>query len=230
MLEKLRNLFQPELLQPGEEASRLAAYSPPADQPVAPRELTRTSNGLEQFFQALDRQDRLKILDLCGAPATIEFLFEQQQIPRPDPFYRALELAFGDGPDYLDRQLEEDRVQIFTEHTLDHKEGEFDAVLLWDCLQYLRPELLGPVLEQIRAITRPGAPLFAIFHADDRAEEIPVFSYQIQARNQLYLAERDRRRPAQYFSNQTIEGIFRNFGPRKFFLARDQMREVLIWR
>ena len=225
MFDKLRNLFQPD-----EEPPRLAAYSPPPGQSAVPLELTRPSNGLEQFFQALGGQDRLKVLDLCGSPATTEYLFEQQQIPRPDPFYRALELAFGSGPGYLDRQLEEDRVEIFTQHTLDHKEGEFDAVLLWDCLQYLRPELLGPVLEQIRAITRPGAPLFAIFHADDRAEQVPVFSYQIQARNQLYLLERDRRQPAQHFSNQAIDRIFKNFGLRKFFLARDQLREVLIWR
>jgi hypothetical protein len=64
--------------------------------------LTRPSNGLEQFFQALGGQDRLKVLDLCGSPATTEYLFEQQQIPRPDPFYRALELAFGSGPAYLE--------------------------------------------------------------------------------------------------------------------------------
>jgi hypothetical protein len=188
------------------------------------------SNGLDQFFLELGGQDRLKILDLCGAPATTEYLFEQQQIPRPDSFYRALELAFGNGPGYLDRQLEEDRVEIFVKHTLDHKEGEFDAVLLWDSLQYLRPELLGPVLEQIHTITRPGAPIFAIFHADERAEEVPVFSYQIQGRNQLYLTERDRRRLAQPFNNRNIDRIFKNFGPRKFFLARDQLREVLIWR
>ncbi len=225
VLDKLRSLFQPD-----DEPPRLSAYTPPPVQPSAPIQLSRLSNGLDQFFLELGGQDRLKILDLCGAPATTEYLFEQQQIPRPDPFYRALELAFGNGPGYLDRQLEEDRVAIFVEHTLDHKEGEFDAVLLWDSLQYLRPELLGPVLEQIHAITRPGAPMFAIFHADERAEEVPVFSYQIQARNRLFLTERDRRQPAQHFNNRTIDRIFRNFGPRKFFLARDQLREVLIWR
>lgn len=225
MLDKLRNLFQPD-----DEPPRLPAYKPQPVEPADPIQLTRVSNGLDQFFLELGGQDRLKILDMCGAPATTEYLFEQQQIPRPDSFYRALELAFGSGPEYLDRQLEEDRVNIFVEHTLDHKEGEFDAVLLWDSLQYLRPELLGPVLEQIHLITRPGAPIFAVFHADERAEEVPVFSYQIQGRNQLHLVERDRRRLAQNFNNRTIDRIFKNFGPRKFFLARDQQREVLIWR
>ncbi len=225
MLDKLRNFFQTD-----DEPPKLSAYTPPPVQPSTPIQLTRVSNGLDQFFLELAGQDRLKILDLCGAPATTEYLFEQQQIPRPDSFYRALELAFGNGPRYLERQLEEDRVEIFVKHTLDHKEGEFDAVLLWDSLQYLRPELLGPVLEQIHAITRPGAPIFAIFHADERIEEVPVFSYQIQSRNQLSLTERDRRRLAQPFNNRTIDRIFKNFGPRKFFLARDQLREVLIWR
>ncbi len=225
VLDKLRNLFQPN-----DDPPHLPSYRPPPLQPTAPIELTRPSNGLDQFFLALDGQDRLKILDLGGAPATTEFLFQQDQVPRPDPFYRALELAFGNGPGYLDRQLEADRVDIFVEHTLDHKEGEFDAVLLWDSLQYLRPELLEPVLEQILTITRPGAPLLAIFHADERIEEVPVFSYQVQGRNTLFLAEKDRRRPAQHFNNRMIEKIFKNFASTKFFLARDHLREVLIRR
>ncbi len=225
VLDKLRNLFQPD-----DDPPHLPSYRPPPVQPTAPIELTRPSNGLDQFFLALDGQDRLKILDLCGAPATTEFLFQQDHIPRPDPFYRALELAFGSGPGYLDRQLEPDRVEIFVEHTLGHKEGEFDAVFLWDSLQYLRPELLEPVLEQIFAITRPGAPLLAVFHADERIEEVPVFSYQVQGRNSLFLAEKDRRRPAQHFNNRMIEKIFKNFASTKFFLARDHLREVLIRR
>ena len=225
VLDKLRNLFQPD-----DDPPHLPSYRPPPVQPSAPIELTRPSNGLDQFFLALDGQDRLKILDLCGAPATTEFLFQQDHIPRPDPFYRALELAFGSGPGYLDRQLEPDRVEIFVEHTLGHKEGEFDAVLLWDSLQYLRPELLEPVLEQIFAIARPGAPLLAVFHADERIEEVPVFSYQVQGRNSLFLAEKDRRRPAQHFNNRMIEKLFKNFASTKFFLARDHLREVLIRR
>ncbi|MCX6603073.1 MAG: class I SAM-dependent methyltransferase [Acidobacteria bacterium] len=225
VLDKLRNLFQPD-----DDPPHLPSYRSPPVQPSAPIELTRPSNGLDQFFLALDGQDRLKILDLCGAPATTEFLFQQDHIPRPDPLYRALELAFGSGPGYLERQLEPDRVDIFVEHTLGHKEGEFDAVLLWDSLQYLRPELLEPVLEQIFAITRPGAPLLAVFHADERIEEVPVFSYQVQGRNSLFLAEKDRRRPAQHFNNRMIEKIFKNFASTKFFLARDHLREVLIRR
>lgn len=225
VLDKLRNLFQPDNHPP-----QLAPYRPPPVLPTSPIELTRPSNGLDQFFLALDGQDRLKILDLCGAPATTEFLFQQDQVPRPDPFYRALELAFGSGPGYLERQLEPDRVDIFVEHTLGHKEGEFDAVLLWDSLQYLRPELLEPVLEQILSITRPGAPLLAVFHADERIEEVPVFSYQVQGRNRLFLSEKDRRRPAQHFNNRMIEKIFKNFASTKFFLARDHLREVLIRR
>jgi len=225
VLDKLRNLFQPD-----DDPPHLPSYRPPPLQPTAPIELTRPSNGLDQFFLALDGQDRLKILDLCGAPATTEFLFQLDHVPRPDPFYRALELAFGNGPGYLDRQLEPDRVEIFVEHTLGHKEGEFDAVLLWDSLQYLRPELLEPVLEQIFDITRPGAPLLAVFHADERIEEVPVFSYHVQGRNTLFLSEKDRRRPAQHFNNRMIEKIFKNFASTKFFLARDHLREVLIRR
>jgi SAM-dependent methyltransferase len=228
VLDKFRHLFQPD-----DQPPHLPSYVPPPAERTGPIEITRPSNGLDQFFLALAGQDRLKILDLCGAPATTEFLFEQQQIPRPDPFYRALELAFGSGPGYLERQLEPDRVDIFVEHTLGHKEGEFDAVLLWDSLQYLRPELLEPVVEQIYSITRPGAPLLAVFHADERLsgqEEVPVFSYQVQGRNSLFLAEKDRRRPAHHFNNRMIEKIFRKFASTKFFLARDHLREVLIRR
>lgn len=227
MLEKLKSLFQtsrddrPSLLQPAAAPTKASRE---------PAQFTRMSNGLEQFFFSIAGQGGMKILDLCGSPVTTKFLFEREHTVRPDAFHRALELAFGNGPEYLERQLEEDRIAIFVEHTLNHEEGEFDAVLLWDAVQFLRPELLTPALEQIRRITRPGAPMLAIFHADERADTVPVFSYQIHDHNVLHLAERERRRPAQHFNNRAIERVFSTFGSTKFFLARNQLREVLVRR
>ena len=102
--------------------------------------------------------------------------------------------------------------------------------LVWDSLQFLTPMLLQNVVGRLHRILRPGSSLLAVFHADERVEDIPTWSYRIQDRKTVVMAHRTQRRPAQVFNNRSLEKLFQDFSSVKFFLTRDHLREVLVRR
>ena len=77
---------------------------------------------------------------------------------------------------------------------------------------------------------RPGASLLALFHTEERIETIPTYSYRIQDHKTIQLASRAQRKPAQIFNNRSLEKLFQDFESVKFFLTRDQLREVIVKR
>jgi hypothetical protein len=77
---------------------------------------------------------------------------------------------------------------------------------------------------------RPGSSLLAVFHADERVENIPTWSYRIHDRKTVLMTHRTQRRPAQVFNNRSLEKLFQDFSSVKFFLTRDHLREVLVRR
>ena len=46
----------------------------------------------------------------------------------------------------------------------------------------------------------------------------------------LLVADRGRHKPEQVFNNRSLEKLFHDFDSLKFFLARDNVREVLVVR
>ena len=44
------------------------------------------------------------------------------------------------------------------------------------------------------------------------------------------MSPREERRPVQYFNNRHLEKIFQEFASVKFFLTRDNLREVIVKR
>ena len=192
--------------------------------------IARSSAGLDQFFQALAGLSGLSILDLGGASqANVGFITGMGYRLYSEDFLRSLDTAFGDGNFYAN-QLIEERIERFCSQCLDFEEGQLDGVLLWDSLEYLSPPLLGLTLEQIHRILRPGGVMLAYFHTDERAAAVPAYSYRIADTRQLQLTERGQRKPAQHFHNRAIERVFRNFSSIKFYLTRDNLREVLVRR
>ena len=114
--------------------------------------------------------------------------------------------------------------------TLDFDEASFDGALVWDSLQFLVSPLLQTVVSRLHGILKPGASLLAMFHAEERVEEMQTFSYRIQDHRTVLLAARSRRRPAQIFNNRNLEKLFQDFTSVKFFLTRDHLREVIVRR
>ena len=89
-----------------------------------------------------------------------------------------------------------------------------------------------------------GRHLLAFFHTQEAGPDAPCYRYHIVgARHPGDAAiDRSRRRkkgkrawPSKFrlqrvFNNRNIENLFRDFATIKFFLARDNVREVLVVR
>lgn len=196
-----------------------------------PAATTRVSNGLDQFFASIHGQESLRLLDISGATqANIGYITERGHRIYSDDLLRTLDQAFGTGPDALANQSDPQRVEQFLSQTLDFPPAHFDGALVWDTLQFLAPPLLQLTIERLRYILRSSAYLLAFFHADEKAEAVPVYSYRIVDAKTLSLAPRGLRKPAQFFNNRSLEKLFHEFHSVKFFLTRDHLREVIVRR
>jgi hypothetical protein len=171
------------------------------------------------------------ILDLAGASqANITFITGLGHRIYSDDIVRALDDAFGDGPDCFVNQSDPARVERFMGTTLDFPVSGLGGALLWDTLQFLAPPLLQAALDQLFHILEPGSSMLAYFHADERTTTLPVYSYRIADQKTIEIALKGKPRMAQYFNNRALEKIFQRFNSVKFFLTRDHLREVIVKR
>jgi SAM-dependent methyltransferase len=191
---------------------------------------TRHSHGLDQFCSSLEERPGLSILDLAGASQqTISFLINYGHRLYSDDFVHQLDQAFGEG-DFYENQSNPLKSGKFLDASLNFEPGVFDGALVWDTLQFLNAPLLEAVVKKLHRVLRPGASLLAFFHAEERAETIPTYSYRISDHRTILLVPRGRRKPAQFFNNRSLEKLFHEFESVKFFLTRDHLREVIVRR
>ena len=191
---------------------------------------TRHSHGLDQFCSSLEERPGLSILDFAGASqATISFLTNYGHRLFSDDFVHQLDEAFGEG-DFYENQTNPLKVGKFLDNALNFPDQNFDGALVWDTLQFLSVPLLNTVVQRLHGILRPGACLLAFFHAEERIDTIPTYSYRISDHRTIVLASKGRRRPAQFFNNRSLEKLFQDFESVKFFLTRDHLREVIVRR
>ena len=188
---------------------------------------TRQSRGLEEFFVQIRDTSGLTMLDLGGAnQKNLSFIMDLGHRLCSEDFVRILNEAFGaqDGAD----QTNPGRIDYFLKQTLDYPDGHFDGVLIWDTLEYLHPVLLNAVVERLHRIVRPKAYMLAFFHADDKLEEVPNYTFRIQQVNALEVTQQGVRTPAQLYNNRSLEKLFSRFESVKFFLTRERLREIII--
>jgi hypothetical protein len=191
---------------------------------------TRHSHGLDQFCATLEERPGLSILDLAGASqATISFLTNYGHRLYSDDFIHQMDQCFGEG-DFYENQNNPLMVGKFLDSAFGFPEENFDGALVWDTLQFLNPQLLQTVVQRIYRLLRPGACMLTFFHAEERVDTIPTYSYRIADHRTITLLPRGRRRPAQFFNNRSLEKLFQDFGSVKFFLTRDHLREVIVRR
>lgn len=210
----------------GSDSGVHAAVSAKSTGPVQ----TRHSQGLDQFFTSIRGQETLSILDFAGASqANISFITQMGHRLSSEDFVRSLELCFGDG-DFYANQDDPERVERFLQENLNFPPEHFDAVLVWDALQFLSPSLLQTTVDRLYEQLRPDAMLLAFFHADEKAQQVPVYNYRISDQKTLLLSPRGQRARGQFFNNRGLEKLFQRFQSVKFFLTRDSLREIIVRR
>lgn len=189
---------------------------------------SRPSRGLEQFFSYIRDQSGLTILDLGGAcQQNVNFITNLGHKLYSEDFLRSIKETFG--PDLTD-QSNPGRIEYFLRENLEYPEDHFDGVLVWDVLEYMAPPLLNATIERLLRIVRPKCYLLAFFHSDEKLNTVPYYAFRIEDFNKLQLSQHGSRTPAQLFNNRSLEKLFQRFESVKFFLTREQLREVIVKR
>jgi len=220
----LKDRFRSEPLSP-------ALHLQPKKSGAPSQPQNRPSNGLDQFFSSLHDQENLSILDFSGASqANISFITSMGHRIYSNDVLRTMEEAFGSGGDFVANQSDPDRAAAFLRESLDFPERSFDGALIWDTLQFLSPPLLQDTVDRLGRILRPQSSLLAFFHAEEKAQTAPLYTYRIVESKIMSLTPRNQVRPVQYFNNRTLEKLFQKYHSVKFFLTRDHLREVIVRR
>jgi hypothetical protein len=200
----------------------------------------RFSNGLKEFLWQLEGMRRGTLLDV-GPPwqDTLNFFIE-----------RGFKVYTEDLLDSWGRFLREEqersqsvaargteatqseevvdpspaaRAERFLASNLHHSHDTFDAVLLWDLLDYLDRDAVTRVVSRLSTLVRSGGVVLAVFHM--RMPEKLQRYRVLDALNLELVPASSFVQPQHIYQNREIQDLFQEFRSSKFFVGRDQLRE-----
>src|SRR5215468_6464712 len=226
--------------------------TPGPDKPSSPaqtsQKLSRRSSGLGELARTWSTDEGLCILDLgATSPANIRHFTE-----RGHKIYSEDLLTASTDPGLVTKDEQGATVldsRRFLEDNLVYPAAHFDVVLCWNLPDYLDESLVKPVVGRLWSTLKPGGQLLAFFHTREAGPDAPCYRFHIVGHDTLEMQPIEPRRevrrgptgaihtsvnssfPLQrVFNNRHIENLFRDFASIKFFLARDNVREVLVVR
>ena len=199
------------------------------------QETTRMSNGLKEFLWNLEGLGRGALLDLGPAwQTTLSFFIERgfrvtsEDLLRDLAEFQAKERAAATEPltaDNFDERTPEAMGKRFLAENLHFGVSSFDAVLMWDVLDYLEPTLARQMVAHLTELVRPGGVVSAIFHSKKPER---FHRYRVMDTHTLQVLESKAIVPAQkVYQNREIQELFGRFRTMKSFVGRDQLRETL---
>ena len=200
------------------------------------QETTRVSNGLKEFLWNLEGLGRGTLLDLGPAwQTTLNFFIERGFRVTSDDILRGWsefmkeqesrnDLPLMKEEDYLERTPEA-RTKKFLEENFHYPASSFDALLLWDVLDYLEPTVAKLTVAHLDELLRPGGVVFAMFHTKkpegfQRYRVADTSTLQVLSAKPICAAQK-------VYQNREIQGLFGNCRTIKTFIGRDQLRETL---
>src|SRR6202045_282744 len=190
-------------------------------------ESTRVSNGLKEFLWNLDGLGRGTLLDLGPAwQTTLTFFIERgfrvssEDVLRGWSDFMAQEEARTRDtktPENFAERTPEARTKKFLTENLQYPAGSFDALLLWDILDYLDPVMAKTTVGHLTELLRPGGVVFAMFHSKkpegfQRYRVADTSTLQVLATKPIFPAQK-------VYQNREIQELFGRYRSVKSFVA-----------
>lgn len=196
---------------------------------------TRMSNGLKDFLWNLEGLGRGTLLDLGPAwQTTLSFFIERGfRVTSEDILRGWVEFQTKEAEqikqeltakDYVPRTPEA-LANKFLSENLQYSPSSFDALLLWDILDYTEPTLGKLMVAQLTEMLRPGGVVLALFHSKkpegfQRYRVMDTHTVQVLGAKTLVPAQK-------VYQNREIQELFGRFRSMKSYVGRDQLRETL---
>ena len=195
----------------------------------------RHSSGWSQILERMRKDESLRVLDIGPTSSgninlitalghSIYLANLVEDAARPEWTIRGEDGA----PDSFD-------VERFLDAQLNFAGRGFDIVLFWDSADYLPETLLAPVLARLHQVMEPGGGLLAMFHAPSgpgatRAVDPGFSRYHLTESTQLNVQRVSDYPLRQTYTNRQIEKLFSAYKSFRFFLSKDNLREVIVTR
>ena len=210
--------------------SRAAAG--PAGAAAAPD--SRKSHGLQALVASLQEGRPLHVLDFGGPiQDNIDFitdivsgaghrLYVDHLLHSYEYFFSAKEQEEG--------VFQAGRIEEFVASVMDFPDQSADAILIWDRLQFLPPQIAEALVARLHRILAPDAFLLALFRTDSSGADRAPYVCRIVDGQTLQMHEQPPARRMQTFNPRTIQRLFQSYREVKFFVSRESLQEVLIRR
>src|SRR5580704_12316126 len=190
----------------------------------------RHSSAWKDMLKFLKAEPGLRILDIGPtSPTNINFLTTLGHgVYMADVVNEALHGNWMSAPD--ENGAKQFDVEGFLDGNLDFGGREFDVILLWTTLDYIPQDLVGPVIKRFRSSLRPGGRVLAFFHTRNTGADTGFCRYHVTDTDSIETQETTGYAVQRVYTNRTIEKLFESYANTKFFLAKDNLYEVVITR
>jgi SAM-dependent methyltransferase len=191
---------------------------------------TRHSRGWKEILDHLKTSDGLRVLDFgATSPANINYLTSLghsvymanivQDAARPE----WLKAVDPDAPANAKREFDTER---FATSNLDFSQRDFDIILLWDTANYLPPSLVPALFDRLKQVLRPDGRLLAFFHGRADGPGTTFSRYQLTDSDNLVMLNSGNFPVHAIYQTRQIEKFLDGYGSVRFFLGKDNVREV----
>jgi SAM-dependent methyltransferase len=211
-------------------SKREPGSSTPSERPA------RHSRGWGDVRRHLQETDSLRVLDFgLTSPANINYLTSLghsvymanivQDATRPE----WLKPAEDGAPAITDLDANFD-VERFIAANLDFSGRDFDVILLWDTANYLPSSMVPALFARLREVLRPEGRLLAFFHGKLTGPETAFSRYQLSDSDDLIVLDGGEFPVRQVYQTRQVERFLEGFSNVRFFLGKDNVREVIAVR
>jgi ubiquinone/menaquinone biosynthesis C-methylase UbiE len=193
--------------------------------------IPRHSSGWQALLKYLREENGLRVLDIGPtSPQNINFLTGiGHSVYMADVVHEALRGGWelpaaeeGEPPGF--------NVPGFFEQNLNFHGREFDVVLLWSTLDYIPDGLTAALVERLRIATKPGGKVLAIFHGKQAGPYTRYCRYHLTESSDIEMQESEPFPVQRVYTNRKIDQLFHGWSSNKFFLAKDNLYEVIVTR
>lgn len=189
----------------------------------------RHSSGWKELQKHLKGQESLRVLDIgptsstninyiTGLGHSIYMANLVEEAARPE---WVLPSELGEEARY-----DSDR---FFEANLNFSGRQFDVVILWDTVDFLPEALIEPLFTRLHEVVAPEGLLLAFFHTT-KEPNTAFCRYHLTDTEVVEMQKSGSYPLLNAYSNRKIEAMLHDFSSYRFFLAKDNLREVIATR
>lgn len=191
----------------------------------------RHSSGWEALLKHLRAESGLRVLDIGPTSSqNINFLTEMgHSVYMADIVHEALS-GNWELPPAEDGKEPQFDVDGFFQQNLNFQGRHFDVVLLWATLDYIPEGLIPSLVQHLKDATLKGGRILAIFHSKPTGPYTAYCRYHVTEESTIEMQESEPYPVRRVYTNRKIEQLFQGATGIKFFLAKDNLYEVIVTR